>query len=153
MVSSVQFIPGWHSMVWYQSVTCFCKKVGTTILPFLQISSLVIPPHEKNALDKVNFPEAGFSLNSYLHFGSFLNAEGERVTVKSLLLLGITIPVRVHLFCDECFVKTGFLIYFKSAESISNNIFLSCCILEVRRVLFYVQSLSHDPVWVKHFVC
>ena len=74
--------------------------------------------------------------------------EGERVTVISHLLFGITIPVQAHLFCDECFVKTGFFIHVKSAESISNNILLPFYVLEVQRVLFYVQSPLHDSVRV-----
>ena len=55
MVSSVQFISRWHSTVWYHSIMCFCKRDGTTILAFLQISCLDIPPYEKNAFDKASF--------------------------------------------------------------------------------------------------
>ena len=78
--------------------------------------------------------------------------EGERVTVISHLLFGITIPVQAHLFCDEGFVETGCFIHVKSAESVSNNILFPFYVLEVQRVLFYAQSPSHDSVRVECLV-
>src|SRR6476620_5781417 len=74
------------------------------------------------------------------------------MTVKGLLLFGITVPVRAHLFCDECFVQAGFFIHVKSAESVSNNILFSFNVLKVRRVFLYVESPSHDPVRVECLV-
>ena len=79
--------------------------------------------------------------------------EGERVTVISHLLFGITRSIQAHLFCDECFMKTEFFIHVKSAESISSNILFPFYVLEVQRVLFYVQSSLHDSVRVECFVC
>ena len=72
---------------------------------------------------------------------------------KILLIMQIWIKKYMQIILHKKCVPAYFESEMKSAESISNNILLPFYVLEVWRVLFYVQSPLHDSVRVERFVC
>ena len=72
-ISLVLFMPGWHSKVWYQSITCFCKSVGTNIFVIFADKLLNYSSSFpwKFSPDKANYPSSGFLLSFYLLFVQF----------------------------------------------------------------------------------
>ena len=80
-------------------------------------------------------------------FGFFKLLIRQMMTVISLFLFGIALPIRSHFICDECFHLWCMFLTVNPTEGISNNMNFTLNVLQVWVVLFNVQSSSHDSVY------